>query len=157
MTAALTLDAALAPYSTAAQKAGMPLPAFLLALAKETGVLQAFARLAGAEKPAPAGEQELPSIFDMPPEQVQAEVEAAMQAMRQWDEAARSGDLSNQGRSLPVTRTRPGDLTKLLRIMHEEAKASGMADMTMEEIDAEIAAVRRERRLRKERQQQACA
>ena len=135
----------------------MSLPAFLRALAKETGVLQAFARLSGAEKPAPASGQELPSIFDMPPEQVQAEVEAAMQAMRQWEEAARNGDLSHEGSSLPVTKTRPGDMTKVLRLLQEQAKANGMADMTMEEIDAEIAAVRRERRLRKERQQRACA
>lgn len=158
MTITLPIDAAEeASYTTSARERGMDVAAFVLSLLRRFAAEQ---RAQSSSTPSQADDDAaadapLKSIFDMPPEEVRAEVDAALQEARRREEAARGGDLSMEGQPLPVTQTRKGDLLEVVHRLQAQAQASGLGEMTLEEINEEIAAARRERREREARQMEA--
>ena len=115
---ALSLDEALTPYAAFARRAGVELPALLSMLVKNTDALQdALAKLTAAS---PKSNKSDTTAGDAPL------IDALLQTP--LDETARKGLLALQN-------------------MGESARAHGIADMTLDEINAEIAACRQERAL----------
>ena len=146
----ITIDDALADAGAAyARQSGMNLSALLESLLQEK-----LAALRAPFKLADSTPRASKSVFDMTPEEINAELGSAMRQMREYERAAANGENVPATLRLNITRS-PSDGDDLLRLLHEigeQAKANGTSEMTLEEINAEIAAARRERRERRERE-----
>ncbi|MBQ9578566.1 MAG: hypothetical protein IJR28_03425 [Ottowia sp.] len=134
----LTLDEALAPYSAAARQAGVALPALLTALMEDASAVQrALGRLVKGGAAA--------SATDSPPLQKDDDEAAEINRLKEEVLAHARAVSSGEKQPQPDARAR---LAQSVRAIWEEVARSGQPEMTMDEINAEIAAARRERRER---------
>ena len=141
MTITLPIDAAeAASYTTSARERGMDVAAFVLSVLRRFSEEQR-AQSCGTPSQA-AGDAA---------EAGEAEIYALAAEMREYEGAVARGEEipeEVQRRMQP----QPGAGAALVRAMHqmqERAALAGASEMTLEEINAEIAAARRERRARK--------
>ena len=139
----LTLDEALAPYSAAARQAGVALPALLTALMEDVSAVQrALGRLVKGGGAETTTQQEADAA--------KAEIYALAEELRAYGQALANGEeipeeVKRRMQPQPGARERAA---QVMRAIDEEVARSGLPGMTMDEISAEIAAARRERRER---------
>ena len=133
-TITLTLDDALEQfYAPLARQAGVTLPALLGALVGDAPVMQRARSRLEERSAAPADDEET--------------CRELMEGVLAHARAVASGEKQPH----PDARAR---LARTMRAIHESVARSGLPEMTLDEINAEIAAARRERRER-ERQVRA--
>ena len=140
MTITLPIDAAeAASYTASARERGMDVAAFVLSVlrrfSEEQRAQSCGAPSQAADDAAEAGE---------------AEVRALVEELRQYRQAVERGEEIPEEvkrRMRPNPEAREG-FARALRDIQEYAVQTGLSEMTDEEINAEIAAARRERRAR---------
>ncbi|MBO7410719.1 MAG: hypothetical protein J6T92_02225 [Ottowia sp.] len=137
MPAALTLDDALMPYAAFARQGGMALPELLAALARETEVVQTLRKLTGG------GAAQRDTLA-----QSRAKLDDIGRKLQEQDAAfangsgAQFGFLNGDGRA----GFKAQEALRLLQEVGAQSVANGTSEMTLDEINSEIAAVRRELR-----------